>query len=116
MDISTSPKTLGCVIAAAKILGDKWTPMIIRALSTDTRRFCALQEMAGGINPRTMSARLLMLEEEGIVTKTVYPEVPPRTEYSLTEKGRDLLPVLEQMAKWGEKYGSNASSNERDTI
>jgi DNA-binding HxlR family transcriptional regulator len=101
-------KTPGCVAAAASVLGDKWTPMLIRALSQETQRFCALQTLAGGVNPRTLSARLMKLEQGGIITKVIYPEVPPRTEYALTDKGRDLLPVLEQMAKWGDKYGDSS--------
>ena len=97
----------GCVAAAARILGDKWTPLIIRVLHTQKNvRFCALQEFAGGINPRTLSARLSMLEDEGIISKVTFSEVPPRSEYTLTAKGRDLLPILEQMATWGDKYGA----------
>lgn len=105
MNSSLTTKTPACVAAAAKILGDKWTPMIIRALSENTQRFCALQKLAGGINPRTLSARLTKLEREGIITKTAHLEVPPRTEYNLTDKGIDLLPILESMANWGDKYG-----------
>lgn len=105
MEFLLSSKKPSCVAAAANILGDKWTPMIIRALSSGTQRFCKLQDMAGGVNPRTLSARLLKLEEQGIITKVIYAEVPPRTEYALTDKGKDLLPILEQMATWGDKYG-----------
>lgn len=94
----------GCVAAAAKILGDKWTPMIIRALSEGKLRFCQIQDRAGGVNPRTLSAKLIMLEEAGIITKSVFAEVPPRTEYCLTDKGEDLIPILQQMATWGDKY------------
>ncbi len=106
MRLTFSTKTPACVAAAARILGDKWTPMIIRALSSDKQRFCALQNLAGGVNPRTLSARLAKLEQEGIITKVTYPEVPPRTEYTLTKKGQDLLPILESMATWGDKYGA----------
>jgi DNA-binding HxlR family transcriptional regulator len=99
---STQP---GCVAVAVSILGDKWTPHIIRCLATDAQRFCRLQDDAGGINPRTLSARLSRLEEMGIVTKETRSAIPPHTEYSLTPKGRDLLPILNQMAAWGEKHG-----------
>lgn len=106
MNIDLSTKTLGCVAFAATILGDKWTPMIIRSLADGTKRFCEVQNLAGGVNPRTLSARLLKLEEQGIVTKVTHASVPPRTEYALTNKGNDLLPILEQMANWGDKYGT----------
>ncbi|PLS81754.1 transcriptional regulator [Candidatus Saccharibacteria bacterium] len=94
----------GCVAAAVAVLGDKWTPHLIRSLSLSTMRFCQLQDAVGGINPRTLSARLASLEEQDIVTKVIYPEVPPRTEYTLTQKGRDLMPILTSMAAWGETY------------
>lgn len=106
MDINLSTKTLGCVAFAAAILGDKWTPMIIRSLSDGTKRFCEVQNLAGGVNPRTLSARLLKLEEQGIIIKAAHATIPFRTEYALTDKGSDLLPILQQMASWGDKYGS----------
>lgn len=93
-----------CVAAAAAIVSAKWTPQLIYALSNGVHRFCELQKEAGGINPRTLSARLDDLEHEGIVEKTSFAEVPPRVEYMLTQKGKDLLPILEDMVVWGEKY------------
>ena len=96
---------LGCIDAAAHILGDKWTPMIVGELAkAGTLRFCVLQDKAGGVNPRTLSARLDELEEAKIITKKVFAEVPPRTEYELTAKGRDLVPALKAMATWSSKY------------
>ena len=103
MDIPTPIKPQ-CVAACVSIFGDKWTPLLIRALVDTTLRFSQLQEKAGGVNPRTLSERLLRLEEEGIVKKVMYSEVPPHTEYSLTKKGEDLVPILQSMADWGEKY------------
>jgi DNA-binding HxlR family transcriptional regulator len=102
---TTSTTQPGCVSVAVSILGDKWTPHIIRCLATGAQRFCRLQDDAGGINPRTLSARMSYLEEMGIVTKKTRSTIPPHTEYSLTSKGEDLLPILESMAAWGEKYG-----------
>jgi DNA-binding HxlR family transcriptional regulator len=93
-----------CVAAAVAVLGDKWTPLLIQALADEPGRFCALQDTVGGINPRTLSARLAALEEHGIVTKTTHHTVPPRTEYALTAKGRDLLPIMESMSAWSERY------------
>lgn len=96
--------TRSCVAAAAAILGSKWTPQLIYVISSGVKRFSVLQKEVDGINPRTLSARLDELEEAGIVRKVSYHEVPPRIEYMLTEKGNDLLPVLEQMIAWGEKH------------
>lgn len=93
-----------CVATAAAIVSSKWTPQLIYALANGVERFCELQKEAGGINPRTLSARLDDLEKQGIVTKATFAEVPPRVEYRLTQKGRDLLPILESMVEWGEKY------------
>lgn len=96
-------KRSGCVAFAATILGDKWTPLLLQFLYPQKRRFSELQQMVG-VNPRTLSSRLDFLEKAGIVTRTVYPEVPVRVEYSLTEMGQDLIPVLQKMAEWGDKY------------
>ena len=78
--------------------------MLLYALSERPRRFCELQDDAGGVNPRTLSARMLELEAAGIITKKTYNEVPPRTEYALTAKGKDLIPILDTMITWGKKY------------
>lgn len=93
-----------CVAAAASIIGAKWTPQILYALFYDVHRFCELQKEVGGINPRTLSARLDELEAAGIVQKECYPEMPLRVDYSLTTKGKDLVPILERMVEWGEKH------------
>jgi len=108
----TSPaiESPGCVAVAVTILGDKWTPHIIRALAGQHMRFCRLQDAVGGVNPRTLSARLGKLEEMGILSKETYSQIPPHTEYSLTPKGQDLLPILERMAAWGAKYGPEAEA------
>lgn len=100
----STPKKSGCVVFATKILGDKWTPRLLFALSSEKLRFCQLQDSVGGINPRTLSKRLSDLETSGILTKVIFSEIPPHTEYSLTKKGKDLLPILKSMAAWGEKY------------
>lgn len=99
--------TEACVANTTRILGDKWSPRIIHALSLGPKRFTQLQADAGGVNPRTLSLRLDDLEKSQIITKAIFAEVPPRTEYTLTKKGQDLLPILEQMVQWGEKYGEN---------
>jgi len=96
----------GCIASAMQIIGSKWTALILRDLFSGPKRFCELEKSVGDINPRTLSQRLDNLESHGIITKQSFAEVPPRTEYSLTEKGQDLLPILKQMAAWGKKHGS----------
>lgn len=97
-----------CVAAAAEVISSKWTPQLIYALSNGTQRFCGLQKEVGGVNPRTLSARLDELERAGIIAKVVYAEVPPRVEYSLTHKGLDLIPILHCMMQWGDKHADDA--------
>lgn len=102
-------KNRGCVTNAVAILGDKWTPLIIRCLAEGSNRFCKLQTEAGGINPRTLSARLQNLEKSGIIKKiseaskdgAIFPS------YVLTQKGNDLLPIINAMAEWGDKHAPN---------
>lgn len=100
---SLEPK-LGCIAAAMDIIGNKWTALILRDLASSPQRFCVLEKSVGNINPRTLSKRLDDLETNGIITKQVYAEMPPRTEYTLTPKGEALIPILQQMAAWGERY------------
>jgi DNA-binding HxlR family transcriptional regulator len=94
----------GCVAAALCILGNKWTALIVMELAKGTARFSALENRLGGISPRTLSQRLDDLEEDKLITKKSYAEVPPRVEYELTAKGQDLLPILKSMAAWGDKH------------
>jgi DNA-binding HxlR family transcriptional regulator len=104
-----SPRERACVALAAEIISAKWTPQLIYAMANGVQRFGALQKEVGGINPRTLSARLDDLEKMGIVVKSAYAEVPPRIEYSLTQKGADLLPIIDQMVEWGDKYATRAA-------
>jgi DNA-binding HxlR family transcriptional regulator len=98
------PVIRGCVAHAAEIIAAKWTPQLIYVLSAGVCRFSELQQEVQGINPRTLSSRLDELEDAGIVQKVSFHEMPPRIEYTLTEKGRDLLPILECMVRWGDKH------------
>jgi DNA-binding HxlR family transcriptional regulator len=95
---------VGCIATAMQIIGNKWTALILRDLFDGPKRFCELERSVFKINPRTLSQRLDDLEAYGIITKQSFAEVPPRTEYKLTQKGKDLLPILQQMATWGTKY------------
>lgn len=94
-----------CPIARTAILiGDRWTPLIVRDLQHGSRRFGELQRSLGGISPKTLAHRLRRLEEEAIVDRTCFAEMPPRVEYQLTDKGHALLPVLDSMRSYGERW------------
>ena len=99
--MSDSPCPVG---SCAEIISGKWTLLVIRDLAASSCRFCELERSLAGISPRTLSLRLRALEECGIVERHTYPEVPPRVEYALTEKGRDLVPVIEQMRAYGRRW------------
>lgn len=94
----------GCISKALAVVGDKWSPLILREIAEGTHRFSILARHLVGISPRTLSQRLDHLEQAGILRKECFSEMPPRIEYTLTAKGADLLPILRQMAKWGDKY------------
>lgn len=100
----TEVEQLGCLKAATAILGDKWTPLLLRYFVNEEEvRFCQLQDSVGGINPRTLSARLLHLEETHIIEK-VTTATNSHCTYRLTKKGSDLLPILQDMHAWSIKY------------
>ena len=92
------------VCRTAEIVCGKWTLLLIRDLSEGRSRFCELERSLQGISPRTLSLRLRALEEEGIVERDTFPEVPPRVEYQLTEKGRALLPIVDGMRVYGDRW------------
>lgn len=99
-----STQTIGCVKAATKILGDKWTPQLLRFfVNEESVRFCQIQDLVEGINPRTLSSRLDSLENEGIIEK-VFPAEKSRCEYRLTQKGQELTPILRDMQQWSERH------------
>ena len=92
------------VSACAEILSGKWTILLIRDLADGHSRFCELERSLDGISPRTLSLRLRALEEQGIVERKTFPEVPPRVEYTLTDKGRGLVPIIEGMRSYGREF------------
>jgi len=92
------------VCATADIICGKWTILVIRDLAEGRSRFCELERSLEGISPRTLSLRLRALEEQGIVARDTFPEVPPRVEYSLTSKGEALVPLIEDMRRYGREY------------
>ena len=98
-------ETASCAVAACtEILGAKWTALLVHDLSEGARRFTELEAACPGISPRTLSDRLRALEEHEIVERRSYSERPPRVEYELTAKGRGLLPVIDEMRRFGHTW------------
>jgi DNA-binding HxlR family transcriptional regulator len=92
------------VCRTADIVCGKWTLLLVRDLAEGRSRFCELERSLAGISPRTLSLRLRALEEEGIVERHTFAEVPPRVEYALTDKGRALLPIIDALRTYGESW------------
>ena len=92
------------VCRCAEIISGKWTLLVIRDLTDGPRRFCELERSLDGISPRTLSLRLRALEDHGVVERHTYPEVPPRVEYVLTDKGKALVPLIDGMCEYGREW------------
>ena len=86
------------------LISDKWKVLILRDLMPGTKRFGELKKSIGKVSPKVLTAQLRAMEESGLVHREVYAEVPPRVEYSLTELGMSLKPILDSMWVWGEDY------------
>ena len=86
------------------MISDKWKVLIIRDLLSGTKRFGELKKSVGSVTQKVLTAHLRAMEESGLLTRTVYAEVPPRVEYTLTETGYSLAPVMDAMWAWGEQY------------
>lgn len=86
------------------LIGDKWKVLILRDLLPGTKRFGELKKSVGNISQKVLTTQLRAMEESGLLTRTVYAEVPPRVEYTLTELGQSLRPILDAMRSWGEGY------------
>ena len=86
------------------LIGDKWKVLILRDLMPGTKRFGELKKSVGNVSQKVLTAQLRTMEESGLVNRKVYAEVPPRVEYSLTELGKSLKPILDSMRAWGEAY------------
>ena len=89
------------------LIGDKWKVLILRDLMPGTKRFGELKKSVGNVSQKVLTAQLRAMEESGLVNRKVYAEVPPRVEYSLTELGKSLKPILDSMLAWGEAYKAN---------
>jgi DNA-binding HxlR family transcriptional regulator len=93
--------------AALNVLGQKWVMRIVRVLGERTQRFCELQDALGGANSATLSQRLKLLEDEGLVDRTLVSQVPPWVEYSLTTKGSDLRRAIVGIDRWADRWAPN---------
>ena len=86
------------------LIGDKWKVLILRDLMPGTKRFGELKKSIGNVSQKVLTAQLRAMEDSGLLTRTVYAEVPPRVEYTLTELGKSLKPILDALWNWGEEY------------
>ncbi len=102
------------VCRTAEVISGKWTLLVIRDLAAGSSRFCELERSLEGISPRTLSLRLRALEEQGVVERHTFPEVPPRVEYALTDKGRALVPLIEDMRSYGKRWLSAELSEQAE--
>lgn len=94
------------------LISDKWKVLILRDLMPGTKRFSELKRSVGNVSQKVLTAQLREMERSGLLVRTVYPEVPPRVEYSLTELGRSLKPILDAMQSWGEQYKAKAQTKD----
>lgn len=94
------------------LIGDKWKVLILRDLMPGTKRFGELKKSIGSVSQKVLTSQLRAMEESGLVDRKVYAEVPPRVEYSLTELGQSLKPILDSMWAWGEEYKSRQAQGE----
>lgn len=102
----TKTLSLGCssVKVTLDVIGGKWKPLIMYLLQSETLRFSELQRSIVSITQKMLTEQLRELERDGLISRKVYPQIPPKVEYSITEYGRTLLPILESMSEWGKKH------------
>lgn len=96
------------------LISDRWKVLIIRDLLDGTKRFGELKRSVGNISQKVLTANLRAMEESGLLTRKVYPEVPPRVEYTLTETGYSLKPILDAMKEWGTNYKNSVGNREAE--
>ncbi|MGA2918411.1 winged helix-turn-helix transcriptional regulator [Methanoregula sp.] len=105
MTYTKNGKTYHCPVEAAlDVIGGKWKPLILWALGDNVLRFNELQKGLPGVNAKMLTKQLRELEEDGVITRTIYPEVPPRVEYTITDFGKTLIPILRELCNWGAHY------------
>ena len=86
------------------LISDRWKVLIIRDLLDGTKRFGEIKKSVGNISQKVLTANLRSMEDSGLLTRKVYPEVPPRVEYTLTQTGYSITPILDAMVEWGTEY------------
>lgn len=91
------------------LISDKWKVLILRDLMPGTKRFGELKKSVGNVSQKVLTSQLREMEQSGLLIRTVYPEVPPRVEYTLTDLGRSLKPILDTMQSWGEAYKAGSA-------
>lgn len=89
------------------LIGDKWKVLILRDLRNGTKRFGELKKSIAGISQKMLTSNLRDMERNGLLTREVFPEVPPRVEYTLTDLGHSMMPILDAMGQWGTEYKRN---------
>lgn len=105
MENTAAKKLPACPVETTlTLISDKWKVLILRDLMNGTMRFGELRKSIGQVSQKVLTAQLRQMEGSGLLTRTVYPEVPPRVEYTLTDLGRSLKPILDAMWVWGEEY------------
>lgn len=95
---------------ALRVIQGRWKLLVLRELTEGIQRFSALQRALPGVSQKVLTAQLRELEADGVVQRTVYPEVPPRVEYGLTALGRELIPVLEGLHAWGQQVAASSAA------
>ena len=114
-----SGERFGCPVEITlTLLGNKWKVLILRELFTGTKRFGELARGIAGISQKMLTQQLRQMEKDNLVARKVYAEIPPRVEYSITETGRSLKPILDEMHRWGRQYSllhSSAGTDPADT-
>ena len=105
MEKTTKAELPACPVETTlTLIGDKWKVLILRDLMPGTKRFGELKKSVGNVSQKVLTAQLRAMEESGLVHREVYAEVPPRVEYSLTDLGRSLKPIMDSMVVWGAAY------------
>ena len=106
-EVKTKKELPACPVETTlTLIGDKWKVLILRDLIPGTKRFGELKKSVGNVSQKVLTTQLRAMEQSGLLHREVYAEVPPRVEYSLTELGKSLKPVLDSMWAWGEAYKS----------
>jgi DNA-binding HxlR family transcriptional regulator len=105
MTYTKNGKTFHCPVEAAlDVIGGKWKPLILWALGEEVMRFGELQKALPGVNTKMLTKQLRELEEDGIIRRKIYPEVPPRVEYTITDFGKTFIPLLTALCNWGAEF------------